>query len=75
MASETFRTSKLEKFIESRVDFMIQQQRVIDAMKAKGASDETVSVLEYNQNAVYNYTFDLCREFSIEMPQVPGVTP
>lgn len=75
MTPETFRSSKLEKFIEKKVQFMIMQQQVIDRMRQSGAADEIIAPLDYNQTALYNYTFDLCQEFKIEMPPVPGVTP
>lgn len=73
--SEMFRTSKIKHFIELKVVFMIGQQRVIDAMKSLGQPDELLNPLYYNQTAIYNYTFDLCKEFGIEMPVIPGVTP
>jgi hypothetical protein len=77
---ETFRMSKLEKFIAKQVAYMENQQRVIEAMRKQhqGGSIDVEKLLEpikYNQTAWHNYTFELCREFGIEMPRVLGVTP
>ena len=72
--AETFRTTKLEKFIQKKVDYMEMQQKIINSMKQLHG-DAVVRDLEINNLALYNYTFDLCREFGIEMPHVLGVTP
>lgn len=75
--AETFRATKLEKFIQKQVEYMEHQQRTIEAMRKEYGTlkaDELLTPVLLNQNAFYNYTFDLCREFSIEMPHVKGVT-
>lgn len=82
--AETFRTTKLEKFIAKKIQFMEHQQRVIEEIKKHGfdeaigsemAKQQVIHQLEVNQNAIYNTVFDLCKEFGIEMPHVLGVTP
>lgn len=72
---ETFRFSKIEKFIATKIAFMEHQQRIINDLKRTPNTSDAVMVLELNQNATYNYTHDLCKEFGIKMPVVLGVTP
>jgi len=71
----TFRSAKLEKFINEKVKFMEMQQSIIESVKKQDVPIEFIYGLETNQNAIYNTVFDLCREFGIEMPHVLGVTP
>jgi hypothetical protein len=73
--AENFRTAKLEKFIAKQVGLMEHQQRTIEGAKKQGIAESVLSILQTNQTVTYNYTFDLCREFGIEMPHVLGVTP
>lgn len=76
MPPETFRIGKLDKFIQSRVNFMELQQKSIESLKqSKERPEQAIHILEISQTVTYNYTFDLCREFGIEMPIVLGVTP
>lgn len=73
--AETFRISKLEKFIQKQVTVMEHQQRTIEGVKEQGLMNELINIIQANNTTMYNYTFDLCREFDIEMPYVLGVTP
>jgi hypothetical protein len=75
---ETFRSSKLEKFIAKQVAYMEMQQRVIEEMRklhGSAKADELTAPIQYNQTAWHNYTFELCKEFGLDMPVVLGVTP
>lgn len=72
---ETFRISKVNKFVNEKVKLMEHQQRTIEQAKRQGLPQEVISIMEINNNVMYNYTFDLCREFELEMPIVLGVTP
>lgn len=73
--AEMHRISKVKKFITKKVSFLERQQQVIEDAKKNGLPLEVISILEINQNVTYNYTFDLCKEFGLEMPHVLGVTP
>lgn len=78
--AEHFRISKLEKFIAKQVQFMEYQQRTIESFRKQHATgsidaDKIMEPVIANNTAMYNYTFDLCREFGLEMPHVLGVTP
>jgi hypothetical protein len=72
--AETFRTSKIQKFIKRQVEFMELQQKTIETLKAEGVAKEVITILETNQSAIYTVVFDLCHEFGLEMPIVTGVT-
>lgn len=82
--ADTFRTSKLEKFIASKVQFMEMQQKIIEDLRkhgfkesngSEGVQRQVIHQLEVNQTAIYNTIFDLCKEFNLEIPHVLGVTP
>jgi hypothetical protein len=73
--AETFRKSKIEKFIKRAVQYMEMQQRIIENAKKQGLPEDSIRLLEITNTATYNYTCSLCEEFQFEMPHVLGVTP
>lgn len=70
--AETFRITKLEKFIQKQVDHINSQEKMIEILRRKGVeeSNEILDSLLMNQLAHYEYTVELCGEFGIEMPEV-----
>lgn len=68
---ETFRTTKLQRFIKSKCAYMEMQQQVIEQAKKEFGPD-VVKQLEAAQKTLYICIAELCQEFSIEMPEIPG---
>jgi hypothetical protein len=71
--AEHFRTTKIQKFITKKVEFMEMQQRTIETLKEQGVAKEVIISLEASQTTTYNIVFDLCREFKLKIPVVLGV--
>jgi len=73
--AETFRTAKLERFIQKQVDHMNSQERILEKLRKREGNKDVAEVIEsitMSKFSAFTYTLELCKEFDIKMPEVLG---